>query len=82
LQLEGLEAGNYELKYNFDLANHRETIEITVHKGQYWQGGFILKNNQLISKSQKYDVVELTGVDVKKDQQNLDISIGLKNFNE
>ena len=36
LRLECLEAGDYELKYNFDLANLEENIEITVHKGEYW----------------------------------------------
>lgn len=36
LRLEGLEAGDYKLEYNFDLANLEENIEITVHKGEYW----------------------------------------------
>jgi hypothetical protein len=45
LKLEGLEVGEYQLKYNFDLTNHYGNVKITVHKGEYWQGSFILKNN-------------------------------------
>jgi hypothetical protein len=82
LRLEGLEAGDYKLKYNFDPANPDMQIDITVHKGEYWQGSFILKNNQLLSSSSQKEVLELMSIDAKQDQANLDISMNLKNFSE
>jgi len=34
-------------------AGQREKIDITVHQGEYWEGNFILKKNNLLESSSK-----------------------------
>lgn len=50
LVLENLENGVYNLEYNFWAGQNKKT-KITVHKGQYWEGDFILKQNQIFKSS-------------------------------
>ena len=50
LSLEGLEEGEYVLETKFN-ANEFRKIDITVHRGTYWEEKFILKRNQMFSSS-------------------------------
>ena len=50
LKLQGLETGEYQLKLNLN-AGQRQSIKITVHEGQHWEGNFILKKNNLFESS-------------------------------
>jgi hypothetical protein len=50
LNLVGLEVGEYRLCLKMS-AGQRQTINITVHKGTYWEGNFILKKSCLLESS-------------------------------
>ena len=50
LKLDGLEVGEYTLNL-FMCANQDQEIKITVHKGEYWEGNFILKKNCIFQSS-------------------------------
>jgi hypothetical protein len=47
ITLKGLEPGDYQLKLNLHCADQK-TYQITVHRGTYWQGNFILKKNNIL----------------------------------
>ena len=50
IRLDGLEVGDYELHLRLNVGQH-QNIKITVHRGTYWQGNFILKRNCLYESS-------------------------------
>lgn len=50
LKLEGLEVGEYTLKLN-TCVGQENCIYITVHKGEYWEGNFIAKNNCIMQST-------------------------------
>jgi hypothetical protein len=61
LSLEGLEAGSYKLCTKM-CANEFQEIEITVHKGEYWEGTFILKKNCMFQSSAQKNMVRIDEV--------------------
>lgn len=58
LKVPGLEFGDYELRYNLSPTD-KKTINITVHKGNVWLDGFILKKNCMIQSSAQMNAVRL-----------------------
>ena len=64
LKLEGLENGEYTLKLKLS-ASQLKTIDIVVHKGQYWEGNYILKRNCLIENYTYKNAIRLETIDVK-----------------
>jgi hypothetical protein len=50
LNLAGLEVGEYTLNLKIT-AGQKQKIQITVHKGTYWEGNFILKKSCLFESS-------------------------------
>ena len=64
LRLDGLEIGEYTLKLK-QTANQEQRIDITVHKGEYWQGNFILKKNCIFESSAQKNALRINEIFAK-----------------
>ena len=75
INLESLEAAEYQLRIKD--AKKPQVIKITVHKGTYWQGQFILKKNCLLESSASKKILQISKVEAKQENQETNMTVHL-----
>ena len=82
IKLSGLEHGNYELELNTS-PQQRESISITVHRGEYWENNFILKKNEIFLSSAKKDSLRIDEVELENTtNEKSQLTIHLNNYSK
>ena len=80
LSLVGLEVGDYTLITKF-CANEFQSISITVHKGQYWEGNFILKKNCIFQSYAQKQMIRIDEVKHTAGDEST-LRVQLNNFSD
>ena len=69
--------------YIFKIKNLNKTINITIHKGQFWENGsFILKRNCLFENTLGSKLIKISNVHIEENKAGTsDVKIMLQDFN-
>jgi len=73
--------GNYTLTTRM-CANEFQTIKITVHRGQYWEGNFILKKSEMFQSSAQKNMIRIDEVKHNLVENQSNLKIQMNNFSD
>ncbi|CAI2378280.1 unnamed protein product [Moneuplotes crassus] len=67
ISISGLERGHYELAFTAT----GDFIEITVHKGVYWENdSFILKDHSLVERRETENIIRISDIGIEEQKEN------------